>query len=160
MTDTLSKHEKNLSALLHASTFSKFFIPFGNFILPLILWAANKNDYKYVDYNGKQALNFQLSLLLYSIIIGIISVPFFIGLFPNLLDFGNFSFGNLNHFNTMNFHFDSNDFRFGSWLIPFGITGLLSGVLFVLNIVYTILAVIKTNEGQPFSYPLTIKFIK
>ena len=93
MTDTISKHEKNLSAILHASTFSKFFIPFGNFIVPLILWTANKNEYKYVDYNGKQALNFQLSLLLYSILIGIISIPLFLGLVPNLFDFGNFSFG-------------------------------------------------------------------
>ena len=37
MTDTLSKHQRNLSALIHASTFSKFFIPFGNFIIPLVL---------------------------------------------------------------------------------------------------------------------------
>ena len=60
----------------------------------------------------------------------------------------------------MNLHFDSDDFRFGSWLIPIGITGLLQGALFVVNIVYTILAVIKTNEGQEFNYPITIKFIK
>tara|TARA_R110000868_G_scaffold121034_3_gene321193 strand:+ start:91721 stop:92203 length:483 start_codon:yes stop_codon:yes gene_type:complete len=160
MTDTITKHERNLSAIIHASTFSKFFFPFGNFILPLILWTANKNEYKFVDHNGKQALNFQISLLLYSIVLGVISIPFFIGFLPNLFDFGNFTFGNLNNFNSMNLHFDSDDFRFGSWLIPIGITGLLQGALFVVNIVYTILAVIKTNEGQEFNYPITIKFIK
>lgn len=160
MTDTLTKHEKNLSALIHASTFSKFFIPFGNFILPLVLWTANKKEYEFVDHNGKQALNFQISLLLYSIVLGIISIPFFIGFLPDLFDFGNFSFGNLNNFNNLNIHFDTNDFRFGRWLIPVGITGLLQGALFVINIVYTILAVIKTNEGQTFRYPITIKFIK
>lgn len=160
MTDTLTKHEKNLSALIHASTFTKFFFPFGNFIVPLVLWTANKNDYKFVDYNGKQALNFQISLLLYSIILGAISIPFFIGFLPNIFDSGNFSFGNLNNFNSFNLNFNSNDFRFGSWLIPVGITGLLHGALFIVNIVYTILAVIKTNEGQKFTYPLTIKFIK
>tara|TARA_R110000796_G_scaffold35017_3_gene90087 strand:- start:55160 stop:55642 length:483 start_codon:yes stop_codon:yes gene_type:complete len=160
MTDTLTKHEKNLSALIHASTFSKFFIPFGNFILPLVLWTANKKEYEFVDHNGKQALNFQISLLLYSIVLGIISIPFFIGFLPDLFDFGNFSFGNLNNFNNLDIHFDTNDFRFGRWLIPVGITGLLQGALFVINIVYTILAVIKTNEGQTFRYPITIKFIK
>ncbi|WP_047415794.1 DUF4870 domain-containing protein [Cellulophaga sp. Hel_I_12] len=160
MTDTLSKHEKNLSALLHASTFSKFFFPFGNFIVPLVLWTANKNEYRFVDYNGKQVLNFQLSLLLYAIVLGLISVPLFIGFLPNIFEFGNFSFGNLNDFNRFNFHFNSDAFRFGSWLIPLGITGLLHTALFVLNIVYTILGVIKTNEGEKFSYPLTIKFIK
>tara|TARA_R110000868_G_scaffold84342_8_gene237872 strand:+ start:7212 stop:7694 length:483 start_codon:yes stop_codon:yes gene_type:complete len=160
MTDTLTKHEKNLSALIHASTFSKFFIPFGNFILPMVLWTANKKEYEFVDHNGKQALNFQISLLLYSIVLGIISIPFFIGFLPDLFDFGNFSFGNLNNFNNLDIHFDTNDFRFGRWLIPVGITGLLQGALFVINIVYTILAVIKTNEGQTFRYPITIKFIK
>lgn len=160
MTDTLTKHEKNISALLHASTFSKFFFPFGNFIVPLVLWTANKNDYKFVDYNGKQALNFQISLLLYTILLGIVSIPVFFSFLPNFFEFGNFSFGNLTNLNSFNRHFNSDNFRFGSWLIPIGISSLLHGALFVINIVYTILAVIKTNEGQKFSYPLTIKFIK
>ncbi len=160
MTDTLSKHERNLSALIHASTFSKFFIPFGNFILPLVLWTANKKEYEFVDHNGKQALNFQISLLLYSIVLGIITVPFFIGFFPDIFDFDNFNFGHWNNFNNLNIHFDSDDFRFGSWLLPVGITGLLQGALFIVNIVYTVLATIRTNEGQTFEYPITIKFIK
>lgn len=160
MTDTLTKHERNLSAIIHASTFSKYIIPFGNFILPLVLWTANKNEYKFVDYNGKQALNFQISLLLYSIVLGIISVPFFIGFLPNIFDFGHFGFDSLNNFNNLNISFDSDDFHFGKWLLPLGITGLLQGALFVINIVYTILATIRTNEGQIFKYPIAIHFIK
>lgn len=160
MTDILSKHERNLSALIHASTFSKFFIPFGNFILPLILWSANKKEFDFVDYNGKQALNFQISILLYSIVLGMISIPFFIGFFPNIFDFGHFGFDRLSNFNTLNINFNSDDFRFGSWLLPLGITGLIQGSLFLVNIVYTILATIRTNEGQAFEYPITIKFIK
>lgn len=160
MTDTLTKHERNLSAIIHASTFTKFFIPFGNFILPLVLWTANKKEYAFVDYNGKQALNFQISMLLYSIVLGIISIPFFIGFLPDIFDFSHFGFESLNNYNNLSFHFDSDDFRFGTWLIPLGITGLLQGALFVINIVYTILAVIRTNEGQTFKYPVTINFIK
>ena len=160
MTDTLSKHERNLSAVIHASTFSKFFIPFGNFIIPLVLWTSNKREYKFVDYNGKQALNFQISLLLYSIILGVISIPFFIGFFPDIFDFDSFGFNRLNRFNNLNFSFDSDNFRFGSWLWPLGITGLIQGALFVVNVVYTILATIRTNEGQTFKYPITINFIK
>jgi len=60
----------------------------------------------------------------------------------------------------LNIHFDSDDFKFGTWLLPLGISGLLQGALFVVNVVYTILATIKTNEGETFEYPLTIKFIK
>ena len=157
MTDTLSKHERNLSAIIHASTFSKFFIPFGNFIIPLVLWTANKKEYEFVDYNGKQALNFQISLLLYSILFGIISIPFFIGFIPDIFDFG---FDGLNTFNNLNINIDSDDFLFGWWWFPIGIAGLLQGALFIVNVVYTILATIRTNEGQAFKYPFTIKFIK
>lgn len=160
MTNTLSKHERNLSSLIHASTFSKYFFPFGNFIIPLILWTANKKEYGFVDHNGKQALNFQISMLLYSIVLGIVSVPFFIGLLPNLFDLGHFGLNHLSNFNNLNISFDSDDFRFGTWWLPLGIAGLAQGALFVVNIVYTILATIRTNEGQTFNYPITIKFIK
>lgn len=160
MESTLTKHERNLSALIHASTFSKFFIPYGNFIIPLVLWTANKKEYEFVDYNGKQALNFQISMLLYSIILGIISVPFLVGFFPDILDFGFFGFDQLNNYNNLDIHFNRNDFNFGTWILPLGIAGLAQGALFIVNIVYTILATIRTNEGQEFNYPVTINFIK
>lgn len=160
MTDTLSKHERNLSAIIHASTFSKFFIPFGHFIIPLVLWTANKKEYEFVDYNGKQALNFQISILLYSIILGIVSIPFFLGFIPALFDHGHLGLGNLNSYNNFNINFDFDDMPFGSWIFPLGIAGLLQGGLFIVNIVYTILATIRTSEGQTFVYPFTIKFIK
>ncbi len=160
MTETLTKHERNLSAIIHASTLSKYFIPFGNFLLPLVLWMANKQEHKFVDYNGKQALNFQISLLLYSIVLGIISIPFFLGFLPNIFDSGILDIRNFNQFNTIDFHFNSDNFRLGRFIWPLGITGLLQAVLFIINIVYTILATIRTNEGQTFKYPITVNFIK
>jgi len=155
-TDTLSKHEKNLSAIIHASTFSKYFIPFGNFILPLILWTINKKEHRFVDYNGKQALNFQISLFLYSVILGIISIPFFFSFF----DWNFFDFPSLWDFNHIDINLDRDHFRFGRFFWPLGIGGLVQGALVVINVVYTILATIKTSEGQYFKYPLTIQFIK
>lgn len=160
MTDTLTKHEKNLSTLIHAGTFTKFFFPLGNFIVPLVLWTANRKQYSFVDYNGKQALNFQISLLLYAFILGAFSIPFFIGFLPNPFDFGSFSMNDVNHFKHFNLNFNSSNFSFNNWLIPIAMGGLIHTSLFIVNIVYTILAVIKTNEGQKFAYPLSIKFIK
>ncbi|WP_276167287.1 DUF4870 domain-containing protein [Zobellia alginiliquefaciens] len=159
MESTLAKHERNLAALLHASAFSKFFIPFGNFIIPLVLWSANKKDYPFVDYNGKQVLNFQISLLLYSIVLGAISIPLFVGFFPELFSSSFFGFNHLNDYNNLNINF-SDVFSFSSWLFPLSIAGLAHGALFIVNIVYTIQAVIHTNEGREFSYPITIKFLK
>jgi hypothetical protein len=157
MTETLSKHEKNLAAFIHASVFSKFFVPFGNFIFPVLLWTINKKEYAFVDHNGKQVLNFQISMLLYSVILGLFSIPLFLGLFPHFFERGHFNFDG---FNGWDFNFDGDNFRFGPSLFPIGIAGLLHGTLFVVNIVYTILGTIRTHEGQTFKYPITIPFIK
>lgn len=160
MTTTLSKHEKNLAAIIHASTFSKYFIPFGNFLLPLILWTSNKKDYKFVDQNGKQALNFQISLLLYSILLGIFTIPFFIGAIPEIVNLGNFNFANFNEFNGLDFESSFRPFHLGKLLWPLGIAGFAQLGLFLVNIVYTILATIRTSEGLDFKYPISIPFIK
>ncbi|MFD2098180.1 DUF4870 domain-containing protein [Flagellimonas iocasae] len=160
MATTLTKHERNLSALIHASTFSRWFIPFGNFILPLILWTANKKDHAFVDHNGKQALNFQISMLLYSIVAGLISIPFFIGFWPDAFDWDFFGIHRLSDLNNINISISSDDFKFGRFFWPVGISGVIQVGLAIVNIVYTILATIRTNEGQTFKYPLTIKFIK
>ena len=160
MTESISKHEKNLSAAIHASTLSRFFIPFGNFLLPLVLWLANKKELAFVDYNGKQALNFQISMLLYSIVLGAISIPFFFGLLPELFHGGILDWNDLHEHTNFHFRFDGNYWNLGRFIWPVGIAGLLHAALFIVNIVYTILATIRTNEGQYFSYPITIKFIR
>ena len=160
MATTITKHERNLSAIIHASMFSKYFIPFGNFILPLILWTANKKEHAFVDYNGKQALNFQISMLLYSIVAGLVTIPFFIGFWPDLFDWNYFGFHGLSDLNNLNIHIDSDDFGFGKLFWPVGISGFLQVALGIVNIVFTILATIRTNEGEYFKYPFTIKFIK
>lgn len=160
MTTTLTKHERNLSALIHASMFTKYFIPLGNFILPLILWLTNRNQFAFVDHNGKQALNFQISILLYSILLAMFSVPFFIGALPLLFDGNLGDFPNFDGRAPWNFHFDGDWLAWGSFFWPMGILGLGQLALALWNIVYSILATIRTQEGENFQYPLTIKFIK
>ncbi|WP_372945921.1 DUF4870 domain-containing protein [Muriicola sp.] len=159
MTESLTKHERTLSAVIHASTFSRFFIPFGNIILPLVLWLANRKEYAFVDYNGKQALNFQISLFLYSVIFGAISIPFFFGLIPDFFQHGIFEWRYREPFEGINFFMDWDDFPFHR-LWPVGLAGLVPVALFVINVVYTILATLRTHEGQVFKYPITINFIR
>jgi uncharacterized Tic20 family protein len=43
-------------------------IPFGNVIGPLVVWLLKKNEYPFVDAQGKAALNFQLSMLIYGLV--------------------------------------------------------------------------------------------
>ena len=146
----------NLAAIIHISTFSKYFIPFGNFVLPLLLWISNKNQSAFLDENGRNALNFQISILLYSLVLGIICIPF---VFFTAFDF--LQLANILEHNThdINLPLDSlYDLSFH--MIPVAIAGALILALFVMDVLFTIIAGIRASKGITYQYPLTIPFIK
>ncbi len=147
----IDNHQKNIATFIHLSTFSRFIIPFGNFIGPLILWITNKEKSEFIDAHGKQAINFQISVFLYAIILGTLTIPFFIfGLFEHL-DF--FDFNTLS-----NFHFN---FRKPSPLLYItGGLGVLAVLGFILELVFIVIASLKARDGEYYKYPLTIKFLK
>jgi uncharacterized Tic20 family protein len=64
----MSESERNWAMLCHLSAFAGFFFPFGGIIGPLICWLSRKDDSSWVDQNGKAALNFQISILLYMVL--------------------------------------------------------------------------------------------
>jgi uncharacterized Tic20 family protein len=43
-------------------------VPMGNLVGPLIIWLIKKDEIPLVDKNGKESLNFQISMTIYSII--------------------------------------------------------------------------------------------
>jgi hypothetical protein len=43
-------------------------IPFGHLLGPLIIWLLKKNDHPYIDAQGKESLNFQISMSIYSMV--------------------------------------------------------------------------------------------
>ncbi len=71
----ITQNDKNYSSITHLSGFAGWFFPFGNIIAPLIMWAAKKNESKYIDAHGKAAINFQLSLILYGFLLAILILP-------------------------------------------------------------------------------------
>lgn len=55
------------SMLCHLTALTGLLIPsFGAVVGPLVVWLVKRNDHPTIDANGKEALNFQLSALLYS----------------------------------------------------------------------------------------------
>jgi len=44
------------------------------FIGPLVVWLIKKEDSPFVDEQGKEALNFQLTMLIYGIVAGLLSL--------------------------------------------------------------------------------------
>ena len=54
--------------IIQLSAFAGYFVPFGNIILPVILWLVWRNRDPYLDRMGCEAVNFQLSMLIYYLI--------------------------------------------------------------------------------------------
>jgi len=61
------------NVVCHASALIGFFVPWAGHILgPLIVWLAKRGDSPEIDANGKESLNFQISMLIYNLIAGIL----------------------------------------------------------------------------------------
>lgn len=66
---SLTETERNWAMLCHLSAFTGFFFPFGGIIGPLICWLTRKDESAWVNENGKASMNFQLSILLYIVLV-------------------------------------------------------------------------------------------
>lgn len=141
----------NIATFIHLATFSRFIIPFGNFLGPLVLWIINKDKSQFIDENGKEALNFQISILVYSLILGLVTIPFFAFSLFNGLDLVN-----LNFFENIQFNISKPTplFYIG------GSIGFIAVIAFILEIVFVINASLKAKEGEIYEYPFSIKFLK
>ena len=99
--------ERSFVALMQASQF------LSAFIAPLIMWLLFRGKSVIVDEGGKNILNFQLSYLLYTLLLLITCI--------------------------------------GIILLP---------LLFILMGIFIVIAIIKALNGENWSYPLSISFLK
>jgi uncharacterized Tic20 family protein len=68
-TSTSSSDVRTWNVLCHATALSGIFLHAAGFILgPLIVWLAKRGESPEIDANGKESLNFQLSMLIYDVI--------------------------------------------------------------------------------------------
>lgn len=146
--------EKNIATFTHLSTLGQYFIPFGNFIFPIVIWSSYKDKSEYANHHGKQALNFQLSLLLYTLVLALIAIPIFVTVFLQNLPME--AIFNDEDFVIRNFNFQGN-----IGLLTVGATAvLLFGLLKFVEFFLVIYASIKASNGELYKYPLSIPFIK
>lgn len=66
------EEEQKWGMLCHLSSLIGYVIPFGNIMGPLIVYAIHKNDYPFVEDQGMEVVNFQISISLYMIAAGIL----------------------------------------------------------------------------------------
>ncbi len=75
--------ERQWAMFAHLSALIGFLIPFGSILGPLIIWQIKKAEMPFVDDQGKESLNFQITvfiavlvcLLLTIILIGFLLLP-------------------------------------------------------------------------------------
>src|SRR5262245_3241451 len=67
-TSDVPSDAKMWAMFCHLSAILTMYLLAMGFLGPLIVWLIKKDQSKFVDYHGKEALNFQLNLLLYMLI--------------------------------------------------------------------------------------------
>lgn len=89
--DSRAKSDENMWAMFcHLGGLVGAVLPPGNIILPLIIWLKYRDEYSLVEDQGKEAINFQISITIYAIasaILIFIAIGFFL-----LLALGIFAF--------------------------------------------------------------------
>jgi len=91
MSEIVKSQDRTWEVVAHLSSLSMLVgVPFGNILGPLVVWLLKRGDSPSFDAHGKEALNFQISVMLYLliatavtaglmlIVIGILLVPLLI----------------------------------------------------------------------------------
>ncbi len=143
---------KSYATLLHLSALSQYFIPFGGFILPIILWTTKKES-NFMDHHGKQVINFQLSVFLYSLLLAMIAIPVLL-----FTVFKNVSFESMANGSLLLTDFTP------AKLTGVAVVAIVAVVLFVFlkiaEFFLIICGAVMAANGTLFRYPLTINFIR
>lgn len=104
-----SNDDKNIATVTHLGGTVFSFIP------ALIVWILKKDDSPYIADQAKEALNFQITVLIAQFIAGILAII----------------------------------------LIGF----LFMGLIWILNVVFCIIAAIASSKGETYRYPLCLRLI-
>ncbi|MCW1883242.1 DUF4870 domain-containing protein [Luteolibacter flavescens] len=118
----LSSEDRTWALAAHLSALTAYFTGVGMVVGPLVVWLINKDSRPYAAAEAKEALNFNISWLLWGILWGI-----------------------------------------ASFILTFVFIGILMffalGLFYIIWTVLCIIAAVKANEGKPYRYPLTVRFI-
>lgn len=111
--------------LAHASAFVQL-LGIPSVIGPLVIWLVRRDD-PMVEPHARAALNFQLSLLIYFLVGGLVAVIAFLT------------------------------------IIGIGVAFLIAAVLFVLfilELVFALMATLAASRGEFYVYPMSLHLIK
>ena len=80
---TAPKDARNIALVCHLVTFVGFAFPFGNILAPLVVWLLKREASSFIDHHGKEAINFQISLMIYVFVASVVTfLSMFLLFFP------------------------------------------------------------------------------
>jgi len=70
----INKDARMWAMICHLAGLAGIVIPFvGSIVAPLVVWQIKKDDYPFVDEQGKEAVNFQISMTIYGLIAAVLA---------------------------------------------------------------------------------------
>jgi uncharacterized Tic20 family protein len=73
-TATPSKSERQWAMACHLIALTGYLIPIAGIVAPLILWLMKREDGAFINEQGRESVNFQITILIY-FVISIILIP-------------------------------------------------------------------------------------
>jgi uncharacterized Tic20 family protein len=133
------KEEKTWGALVHLGGLIGMAILsyVGNIVGALVMWLIKRNESSFIDNQGKEALNFQITLSFINVAIGLlISIRHGVWAFPRIWR--------------------------GDWDFDFFTMSSVSlyGIVWLLNIIFSIIAAVKASNGISYRYPISWRIVK
>ena len=66
------KDARTFGMLCHLSALAGLVIPFGSIVGPLVFWMLKRDQFEFVNQEGREALNFSISIFIYAVIAGLL----------------------------------------------------------------------------------------
>ena len=70
--DEISKEQRTWAMIAHVSGFAMYLTAIGHLVGPLIVWLAKRDGNPFIDDQGKEALNFQITVTIYFVVSGLL----------------------------------------------------------------------------------------
>lgn len=149
----LSPQDRMVSMWMHLgpllANFLNFMvpIPFLSLLATVILYNLHRDKGGMVLENGKESVNFQITLAIIWIVYIIVAAMVVGKVFVDLYQDG----------------FDGDNFDLGSGLsVGFGVLPLIgvASIIWIFSIIVMLIGSVRGNEGKIYRYPLSIKFVK
>lgn len=67
-----SQQERTMAMLCHIGALIGSFMPPANIIVPVVIWMLKKDQSGFINEHGKEAINFQINLSVWAIIVSVI----------------------------------------------------------------------------------------